>query len=148
VVASAPSRVLFWTCRFIAKFHYTDTDAGPTRTRTFFAAKLRWVRAGPFRRKKSVSVSGLTPLKLRPSGSIRICLLAVPVRRARSMKRFGVRPSVSEASGRRRRRGARPRNVETTWARVSFRPRNIFPRIFACCSLNFRSLALYVLPTF
>jgi len=35
----------------IAKFHYTD----PTRTRpdphgparTFFAAKLRWVRAGP-----------------------------------------------------------------------------------------------------
>ena len=36
----------------IAKFHYTDTDTGPTRTRTFFAAKLRWVRAGPFRRKK------------------------------------------------------------------------------------------------
>jgi len=27
-----------------AKFHYTDTD--------FFVAKLRWVRAGPFRRKK------------------------------------------------------------------------------------------------
>ena len=27
-----------------AKFHYTDAD--------FFAAKLRWVRAGPFRRKK------------------------------------------------------------------------------------------------
>jgi len=40
------------SCRpLIAKFHYTD----PTRTRpdphgparTFFAAKLRWVRAGP-----------------------------------------------------------------------------------------------------
>ena len=52
----------------IAKFHYTDTDTDPTRTksvhvvgyelnsttetrhgpaRTFFAAKLRWVRAGP-----------------------------------------------------------------------------------------------------
>ena len=38
-------------CRVRAKFHYTD----PTRTRpdphgparTFFAAKLRWVRAGP-----------------------------------------------------------------------------------------------------
>jgi len=30
----------------IAKFHYTDTD--------FLAAKLRWVRAGPF---GSVSVS-------------------------------------------------------------------------------------------
>jgi len=29
-----------------AKFHYTDTDTD------FFAAKLRWVRAGPFRRKK------------------------------------------------------------------------------------------------
>ena len=27
--------------------HYTDTDTD------FFAAKLRWVRAGPFRRKKS-----------------------------------------------------------------------------------------------
>jgi len=40
----------------IAKFHYTETD---TDTDTdFFAAKLRWVRAGPFRRKKkSVSVS-------------------------------------------------------------------------------------------
>ena len=32
-------------CRIIAKFHYTDTD---TDTDTdFFAAKLRWVRAGP-----------------------------------------------------------------------------------------------------
>jgi len=31
----------------IAKFHYTDTDTD------FFVAKLRWVRAGPFRRKKS-----------------------------------------------------------------------------------------------
>jgi len=30
----------------IAKFHYTDTDTD------FFVAKLRWVRAGPFRRKK------------------------------------------------------------------------------------------------
>ena len=29
-----------------AKFHYTDTDTD------FSAAKLRWVRAGPFRRKK------------------------------------------------------------------------------------------------
>ena len=27
---------------FIAKLHYTDTDTD------FFAAKLRWVRAGPF----------------------------------------------------------------------------------------------------
>ena len=35
-------------CRVIAKFHYTDTDTD------FFAAKLRWVRAGPF---GSVSVS-------------------------------------------------------------------------------------------
>jgi len=42
------------TCVLIAKFHYTDTDTDPTRTRpdphgparTFFAAKLRWVRAG------------------------------------------------------------------------------------------------------
>ena len=32
----------------IAKFHYTDTDTD------FFAAKLRWVRAGPF---GSMSVS-------------------------------------------------------------------------------------------
>ena len=32
----------------IAKFHYTDTD----KDTDFFAAKLRWVRAGPFRRKK------------------------------------------------------------------------------------------------
>ena len=35
----------------IAKFHYTDMDTdptGPARIRTdFFAAKLRWVRAGP-----------------------------------------------------------------------------------------------------
>jgi len=37
-------------CAVRAKFHYTDTD---TDTDTdFFAAKLRWVRAGPFRRKK------------------------------------------------------------------------------------------------
>ena len=56
------------TCFRIAKFHYTDTDTDPTRTksahvvgyelnsttrarhgpdRTFFAAILRWVRAGP-----------------------------------------------------------------------------------------------------
>ena len=38
-------------CRVGAKFHYTDpirTRHGPDRTRTdFFAAKLRWVRAGP-----------------------------------------------------------------------------------------------------
>ena len=34
------------SCSHIAKFHYTDTDTD------FFAAKLRWVRAGPFRRKK------------------------------------------------------------------------------------------------
>ena len=34
-------------CRVRAKFHYTD-PTGPARTRTdFFAAKLRWVRAGP-----------------------------------------------------------------------------------------------------
>ena len=32
----------------IAKFHYTDTDTDTD----FFVAKLRWVRAGPFRRKK------------------------------------------------------------------------------------------------
>ena len=37
-------------CLFIAKFHYTDTDTDTD----FFAAKLRWVRAGPF---GSVSVS-------------------------------------------------------------------------------------------
>jgi len=34
----------------LAKFHYTDTDTDTD----FFAAKLRWVRAGPF---GSVSVS-------------------------------------------------------------------------------------------
>ena len=39
-------KVVQKTCLFIAKFHYTDTY--------FFAAKLRWVRAGPF---GSVSVS-------------------------------------------------------------------------------------------
>ena len=33
-------------CIVKAKFHYTDTDTD------FFAAKLRWIRAGPFRRKK------------------------------------------------------------------------------------------------
>ena len=37
-------------CRVIAKFHYTDTDTDTD----FFAAKLRWVRVGPF---GSVSVS-------------------------------------------------------------------------------------------
>ena len=42
-----------------AKFHYRDTDTGPTRTRTrtFFVAKLRWVRAGPFRRVRVVEFS-------------------------------------------------------------------------------------------
>ena len=40
----------------IAKFHYTDTDTD------FFAAKLRWVRAGPFGSMSvSVSVSGPCP---------------------------------------------------------------------------------------
>ena len=34
--------------RLIAKFHYTDTDTDTD----IFVAKLRWVRAGPFRRKK------------------------------------------------------------------------------------------------
>jgi len=34
--------------RLIAKFHYTDTDTDTD----FFVAKLRWVRAGPIRRKK------------------------------------------------------------------------------------------------
>jgi len=50
-------------CRRRAKFHYTDMD--PTRTRpdphgparTFFAAKLRWVRAGR-RQSPRGSVSG------------------------------------------------------------------------------------------
>ena len=42
--------------------------------------------------------------------------------------------------------GARPRNVETTGARVSFPPA-IFPDIFACCSLNFRSLSICCLHT-
>ena len=38
-----------WLSRcFIAKFHYTDMDTDTD----FFAAKLRWVRAGLFRRKK------------------------------------------------------------------------------------------------
>ena len=47
------SHRLSWDCRklaacsLIAKFHYTD-PTGPARIRTdFFAAKLRWVRAGP-----------------------------------------------------------------------------------------------------
>jgi len=46
--------------------------------------------------------------------------------------------------GQRRRNdgGARPRSVETTGERVSFRPRNIFPHIFACCSLNFHSVVM------
>jgi len=48
-----------------------------------------------------------------------------------------------EASERRWRRDARPRNVETTRARVSFRPA-IFSHILTCCSLNFHSLSLYV----
>jgi len=39
-------------CSFIAKFHYTG-PTGPART--FFAAKLRWVRAG---RRQSPCVSG------------------------------------------------------------------------------------------
>jgi len=34
----------------IAKFHYTDTDTD------FFAAKLRWVRAGPCRARVRVRV--------------------------------------------------------------------------------------------
>jgi len=47
----------------IAKFHYTD-PTGPDRTRTdFFAAKLRWVRAG---------------LRQSPCGSVRV--RAGPVR--------------------------------------------------------------------
>ena len=37
---------------------------------------------------------------------------------------------------------ARPRNVETTGARVSFRPRNIYAHFCARCSLNFHSLSL------
>ena len=36
----------------IAKFHYTDTDTDTDMDTDFFVAKLRWVRAGPFRRKK------------------------------------------------------------------------------------------------
>ena len=44
-------------CRVRAKFHYTD-PTGPDRTRTdFFAAKLRWVRAG---------------LRQSPCGSVRV----------------------------------------------------------------------------
>jgi len=43
--------------------------------------------------------------------------------------------------------GARPRNVETTGARVHFRPRNIFAH-FACCSLSFHSLSLCCLIQF
>jgi len=44
--------------------------------------------------------------------------------------------------------GARPRNAETTGARVSFRPPPaIFSRIFACCSLNFHCLSLCCLHT-
>ena len=44
--------------RVIAKFHYTDTDTSPTRplTRTFFAAKLRWVRMGSVRVRVRVRV--------------------------------------------------------------------------------------------
>jgi len=42
--------------------------------------------------------------------------------------------------------GARPRNVETTGARVSYRPRNI-SHIFARCSSNFHSLSLCCLRT-
>ena len=34
-------------CRVRAKFHYTDTDTGTDTDTDFFAAKLRWVRAGP-----------------------------------------------------------------------------------------------------
>jgi len=46
-----PVRRIYAGSSVIAKFHYTDTDTD------FVAAKLRWVRAGPFRRKKSASVS-------------------------------------------------------------------------------------------
>ena len=61
-----------------AKFHYTGptrTRHGPDRTRTdFFAAKLRWVRAGPVgsvqwnlartrQRARTLSVSG--PCRVR-----------------------------------------------------------------------------------
>ena len=39
-------------CGLIAKFHYTDTDTDTD----FFAAKLRWVRAGPCRARVRVRV--------------------------------------------------------------------------------------------
>ena len=57
------------------------------------------------------------------------------------------RPGAYGSGAQRRRNdgGARPRNVETTGARVSFRPRNIFPHF---CML-FLKLLLFVvmLPT-
>ena len=81
-------------CRRRAKFHYTDTDTDPTRTRhgpdrtrtdphgpartrtDFFAAKLRWVRAGPVgpvqwnlartrQRARTLSVSGPCRVRVR-----------------------------------------------------------------------------------
>ena len=51
-------------------------------------------------------------------------------------------------AGQRRRNGggARPAMLKPPGARVSFRPRNIFPH-FACCSLNLHSLSLCCLHT-
>ena len=46
VVCGALKSIGLSARRVLAKFHYTDTDTD------FFAAKLRWVRAGPFRRRK------------------------------------------------------------------------------------------------
>ena len=48
VVCGALKSIGLSARRVLTKFHYTDTDTDTD----FFAAKLRWVRAGPFRRKK------------------------------------------------------------------------------------------------
>ena len=57
--------------QIIAKFHYTD-PTGPARTRTdFFAANLRWVRAG---------------LRQSPCGSVRVHEGPVGSGRARVME--------------------------------------------------------------
>ena len=97
--ARLSSCTLLRLCRIIAKFHYTDTDTTRTRpdqtksahivgdelnsttrtrhgpARTFFAAKLRWVRAGPVgsvswnlartrQRARTLSVSGPCPVRV------------------------------------------------------------------------------------
>ena len=66
--------------RLIAKFHYTDTDTDTD----IFVAKLRWVRAGPFRRKKVrvrvVEFSFKRNIAEKRNGVIAVRKVATPLR--------------------------------------------------------------------